>query len=164
MDSSIFHDHLCFNLKNLTEYRIVDFALNVCRQLLPDYKHFHGRYNWGNFELLEFVLDKVEKRALITSEIKKLIIEIDEIIPDSEVFGDYSGSYAINASACILEMLEYLIDSNVKHIINISIYSTDTIDFKLHESNQSLNESDLINHPLLQNEQERQLNLTRTII
>jgi len=44
-----------------------------------------------------------------------------------------------------------------EHIFNISTYSTDTIDLKLYESDQSLSESDLINHPLLLQELERQL-------
>jgi uncharacterized protein YjaG (DUF416 family) len=98
---------------------------------------------------------------LTASEIKELVLEVDKVIPDTEDFGDYSGSYALNASAAVLELLEYIIDRNQEHIINISTYSTDTIDFKLHESNQSLNESDLIHHPLLLQELERQLELTK---
>jgi hypothetical protein len=72
-----------------------------------------------------------------------------------------SCTYCYRLHAAILELLEYLNDRNQEHIINISTYSTDTIDFKLHESNQSLNESDLIHHPLLLHELERQLELTK---
>jgi uncharacterized protein YjaG (DUF416 family) len=92
---------------------------------------------------------------------ENIILEVDKVIPDTEDFGDYSGSYALNASAAVIELLEYLIDTNQEHIISISTYSTDTIDLKLHESDQSLAESDLIHHPLLLRELERQLELTR---
>lgn len=160
MDLSQFHDNLSCNLQILSNDKIVDFALNVCRRLLPYYSYFYKKHNWGNFELLQDVLGKIEIRALTVSEIKELVLEVDKVIPDTEDFGDYSCSYALNASAAVLELLEYLIDRNQEHIISISTYSTDTIDFELHEGNQNLSESDLIHHPLLLQELERQLELT----
>jgi uncharacterized protein YjaG (DUF416 family) len=99
MDMSEFHDNLSCNFKALSYDRIVDFALNICRRLLPDYGCFYNEHNWGDFELLKNVLGKIEKRALTASEIKELVLEVDKVIPDTEDFGDYSGSYALNASA-----------------------------------------------------------------
>ena len=37
----------------------------------------------------------------------------------------------MNASAAVYETLEFLIDRNSKHILNIGTYTTDTIDFKI---------------------------------
>jgi uncharacterized protein YjaG (DUF416 family) len=161
MYSSKFRDLLSLNLESLSDDRIVDFALNVCRRLLPDYNHFYDKYNWGNLELLKDVLNKIEERALTNDEIKEFIVEVDKVIPDTEEFGDYSGSYALNASASVLELLEFLIDTNQEHIVSISTYSTDTIDFKLYEIDQSLSDTDLLHHPVLLQEQKRQLEFTR---
>ncbi|KIO75086.1 hypothetical protein TH53_22870 [Pedobacter lusitanus] len=62
-------------------------------------------------------------------------------------FGDFDSSYALNASAVVYELLEYLLDKDISHIYNISTYVTDTIDFKLGEADPSLTNEELENHP-----------------
>jgi hypothetical protein len=37
------------------------------------------------------------------------------------------GSYALNASASVCESLEFLLDNNKDHIVNVATYYTDTI-------------------------------------
>jgi len=60
--------------------------------------------------------------------------------------GDFDGSYALNASFVVYELLEYLYDGDVSHIFNISTYMTDTIDFELSEADPNLTEEELENH------------------
>lgn len=92
--------------------RDVDFALNICSRLLPEYISFSQNNNWGNPEILEEVIaycvknksnSRVEK-----DELKKYINRLEAVTPDTEDFGDWDGSYALNAACSFLELLEYL--------------------------------------------------------
>jgi len=64
------------------------FASDCCRTT-----RIFTKNNWGDFELIIDVLDKIEKQALTIPEIKQLILEVDKVIPDTEDFGDYGGSW-----------------------------------------------------------------------
>jgi len=118
----------------------------ICERLLPDYKIFSECHNWGDWGLLGTALEESKRKLIDTSLIKQLILSVEDIIPDTDDYGDYDGSYALNAGAAVLELLEYLLDEDLTHILNISTYMFDTIDFKLSESSPTLTDNDLINH------------------
>ena len=161
MITSEFPDYLLANLQKLPRDRVIDFAINICERLLPYYKNFNDKYGWGDFELLKEVIATVQNRMLKPTQIKKLIHKVDAVTPDTEDFGDYDGSYALNASVAVLELLEYLTDYKLEHILNISTCITDTIDFELTEQDSTLTNEELINHPVLINELTRQLEVTK---
>lgn len=78
------------------------------------------------------------------------------------IFGDFDGSYALNASAAVYELLNYLMDQKPEHLINISSSMTDTIDFKPSKSDPSLSNEELASHSELIEEMNLQLVLTKT--
>lgn len=158
------YTQLAKSIKGLSKDQAVVFGTEVCKHLLPDYEKFQKKHGWGDYLLLEDTIKKIEKKELKYSELKPLIQKIKEIIPDTEEFGEFDGSYALNSSASVLELVEYLVDNNKSHISNISGYSTDTIDFKLQENHPGLSDKELENHPLLIDELNKQVRLTKNNI
>ncbi|WP_125185355.1 DUF416 family protein [Botryobacter ruber] len=152
-------------LEKLPFQRSVDFALDICKRLLPDYINFHQKRNWGDPVKL--------KEAITFCEISKFSLKIDEdkvkeykeaveaVTPDMDDFGDCDGSYALNAACSVLELLDYIIDKDKVHLWNISTLMADTIDFKLREEDESLTHEHLVEHPQLLKELHYQLELTK---
>ncbi len=113
------------------------FAIDICKRLFPDYAAFHETHQWGDSDLL---LDGIHacERALAGEADMRLICDIrsriEAVIPDSDHFGDYDGSYAQNAGICVAHVLQFVIDAEAEHVVNIGTLYLDTIDFKLSES------------------------------
>lgn len=144
---------------------LIDFGLDICERLQPEYMVFSKRHSWGDADLLKECIEfcRVSERGTVNdSDIKFYLDKLDPNIPDMEDFGDFDSSYALNASSAVYELLEHLLNKDLIHISNISIYMTDTIDFKLSESNASLTNEELANHPDLIREWEYQLKLLET--
>ena len=74
------------NLQSLSADRAIDFGINICKRLLPDYEAFHGKHHWGEFNLLRNVVEKAEIRTLEPDDLNELIQRIDAVIPDSDDF------------------------------------------------------------------------------
>jgi len=64
----------------------------------------------------------------------------------------------LNASVSVTELLNYLLDKDITHIIDISNLMFDTSDFKIHEEFQDISYIEIDNHPLFIAEMESQLN------
>ena len=144
---------------------LVDFGLNICERLQPEYTKFSENYNWGDADLLKACIEfcRVGKGTMLNhSDIKFYLDKLDPNIPDMDDFGDFDSSYALNASCAVYELLEYLSDKDKSHIFNISTYMTDTIDFKLSEADANLTNEELENHSDLIREWKYQLKLLET--
>ncbi|MBD1366212.1 DUF416 family protein [Mucilaginibacter sp. ZT4R22] len=165
MTQKDFNKKLTKQLSSLPAYRTVEFGLYVCRKLYPDYVFFSVRNQWGDANLLQEAIDYCDANKHLKDiknfNTQRLIGAVDIITPDTEDFGDWDGSYALNACTAVLDLLGYLIDGDVSHAINISSYVTDTIDFQLQEADSTLTHLQLINHPLIKEEQEYQLRITK---
>lgn len=152
------------NLELLPKGRKVDFGLNICKRLLPDYIIFNQKYNWGNSETLNRAIESIDGRIktdLNKESIYKLIAKVNLLVPDTDDFGEVEGSYALNASVSVVELLEYLIDEDKEHIINISRNILDTIDFKIREKEPTLTSQKLEEHYELVQEMYYQLEITK---
>lgn len=124
-------------------------AIVICKKLFPDYKNFHQENNWGNPDILLDTIALCEKTYSGNStatDFTELLNAIELIIPDTEDFGN--ASYALNASAAVYETLQFIIDKDKDHIMNISSYLTDTIDFKIQEE-KDLTEQQINSHPMM---------------
>ena len=88
----------------------------------------------------------IDDKPLDVAKTKTLLGKIENITPDTGDFED--ASYALNACAATYETLEYLIDKDSSHIVNIGTCLTDTIDFKIQEE-MELNEMEIDSHPLM---------------
>lgn len=129
----------------------LELAIKICKELFFDYQKFYEVYHWGNPDLLLDGINLSEKTLngkLNYLKIKELMSEIDSVTPDTGEFGSELGSYALNASAAVHETLEFLVDNNPTHIVNICTYYLDTVDFRIQEDT-ALTEEELDKHPLM---------------
>lgn len=143
--NKIFQSHI----NTLTYEKQFELALSVSKRLFPDYKDFFHRNKWGDPDVL---IDAIEvcqqyRRKETSSDIlKEMLLKVESVTPDTEDFEN--ASYALNACASVYETLEFLMDSDKKHILSIGSYLTDTIDFKIQEDND-LSEQQINNHPMM---------------
>jgi uncharacterized protein YjaG (DUF416 family) len=135
----------------LPQKRRLELALKICKELFFEYQKFSETYNWGDPDLLlDGILlgEKALSGELDSSKIVELISKIDSVIPDTEDFGSTLGSYALNASISVFETLEFLIDNDKDHIINIASYYINTAAFKTEEECE-LTMEEIDKHPLM---------------
>lgn len=132
--------------------RQLALAIDVCQKLYPDYASFSIKYNWGDRDVLMDAIKLVERSAVRNidhTEIERLLVQLDAITPDMDDFGhDWLGSYALNAAVAVINALQFLLDRDSRHIYDIGECLTDTIDFKIHEIDET-SEEDTDNHPLM---------------
>lgn len=127
-------------------------AIEVCKKLYFDYIEFSERYQWGDKDVLLDAIKILEQSE--TQEISKSIVDqtlkiIDANTPDMDDFGgEELASYALNSCVAIYSSLEFLLDKSPKHIYDVGICLTDTIDFKIQE-NQDLTEDEIDKNPLM---------------
>lgn len=135
----------------LSEKRKIEFAIDICIRLFPEYEKFQKKYDWGDSAIIwkgiKYCQNNYDNSRLDKKEVQKLMDEIDSLIPDMDDFGELQGSYGLNASLSVYECLEYLIIRENKKIINIATYMYDTIDFKVQFQNEELTEKEIREHP-----------------
>jgi Protein of unknown function (DUF416) len=126
--------------------------LGITKELLPDYQRFFELHTWGDPGVLAEGISLAE--SSITNNIDPRIAEalankVYDVMPDTEDFGDFDGSCALNAAACAVALLSYIIDKDPKHLHAIGTLYCDTIYFRLKGMGVEA-ESDIENHPLMQ--------------
>lgn len=147
--------------------RQIEFAIHICKRLYPEYEYFQEKYQWGNASSLAKGIEYVESHQHINkldiSELKTLIAAINEATPDMDDYGDWCSSYALNAAIVVSEALDFLADHNhnIVHLLEISRYMTDTIDFKIYEADENKNIQDHWQHPRMQQEINWQIEATK---
>ncbi len=136
----------------LPKERLLNLALKICKELFFDYQAFSEKYKWGNPDLLLDGInlsEKALKGEADVTEISVLMTKIASVTPDMDDYNsDELASYALNAAASVYETLEFLLDDEGQHIINLATYYTDTFDFKVQEDND-LTAEEIENHPLM---------------
>jgi uncharacterized protein YjaG (DUF416 family) len=138
-------------------------AIELCRKLLPGYTAFSTANEWGDPRVLEEALQYCEAaqvRTITKEEIDPLFERLYAVTPDTEDFGDYDGSYGLNAAAAMLHGLKYLTGRDPKDLYAIGTLYTDTIDVKLYEMGVE-DDRDIENHPLMQEAWQLVLELSR---
>lgn len=123
----------------------------ISKNLFFDYKHFFETYQWGNPDLLLDAIAISEQSLVAQSDIpkaKKLAAELYAIIPDTPDFGEYLGSYALNASLVVYETLQFILDGQLVHIIDAGTLYLDTINFKIQEEANAPSTT-MNDHPLM---------------
>ncbi|WP_316828476.1 DUF416 family protein [Pedobacter miscanthi] len=164
MDSTQFYERLSQQLTVLPQVRLIAFGLDICERLLPDYIEFNQEFNWGNPEILKESIQYIKNStsgSIDQEKVNQLLSNLEEVLPDTEEFTDPLGSYALNAGCAIFELLEYLIDPETDHLMNISSVITDTIDFKLSELASDLSEEEILKHPEMIKEWNYQLEISK---
>jgi uncharacterized protein YjaG (DUF416 family) len=151
-------------VEGLSENGRLIFSLDICKKLLQDYRTFNKKYEWGNPELLvkgiNYCVQTLNGDKSDKYRIEEIISAIDEVTPDTEDFGEYDGSYALNACVAVIESLEFLIDKNIEHIVNVSTCMMDTVDFRIRESFGYLPDEAIDVHPWMVSERNEQIRMT----
>jgi len=125
-------------LLSLPEKGRILFSILTCEKLYPHYVAFERKYGWGNSEILasgiSLVYEYLINRDIISKEdIQNMISEIDLATPDTEDFGELLGSFALNAATAIYSTLQYLLTGNINDIMDVVVYTFDTIDLFIQE-------------------------------
>ena len=124
-------------------------AIDICKKLFFEYQEFYEQTKWGDPDLLLDAINiasTADSSSNDLSHIKIMLPKIISVTPDTEDFGN--ASYALNAAAAVYETLELLLDNNSEHIYNIGTYLTDTVDFKIQETDE-LTGDQIDDHPLM---------------
>ncbi|MGM9478342.1 DUF416 family protein [Pedobacter sp. GSP4] len=164
MDSTQFYERLSNQLTPLSQNRRIAFGLDICERILVDYVDFYNEYQWGNPAILKEAITYCSSSISAGADeerVKQLLTAIEDVLPDTEEFTEPSGTYALNAGCAVFELLEYLNDPEVDHLLNISSALTDTINFKLGEAEPDLTDEELLQQPVMVNEWNYQLEISK---
>jgi uncharacterized protein YjaG (DUF416 family) len=126
-------------------------ALSVCKRLYFDYEEFVSAEHWGDKDLLLDAIKLCEHakfKEVDRIRVEEMLVKVEAITPDTEDFGNYLGSYALNAAASVYETLQFIMDKNPLHIYNIGTCLTDTIDFKINEK-ENLTDEGIDEHKMM---------------
>jgi uncharacterized protein YjaG (DUF416 family) len=138
---------------SLTYEQGLNLAVEVCKRLYFDYERFVSKENWGDKDLLMDAIQQCEqaKSQLVEkSIIEEMLSKVDAVTPDTEDFGNFLGSYALNAAASVYETLQYTIDKDLLHVYSIGTYLTDTVDFKIDDNQEEkISEEQIDEHPMM---------------
>lgn len=132
--------------------RQLTLAIDVCIKLYFDYVDFLEKYQWGDKDVLLDAIALIEQSKnsnINQSLIDKTLSQLNTVTPDMDDFGgDELGSYALNACVAVYNSIQFITDKQPKHIYDIGICLTDTINFKVQEQ-QTLTEKEIDNNPLM---------------
>ena len=133
------------------EYRQqFELCISICKTLFSDYKDFCQENSWGDLDILIDAIQFCElyNDGKITSieSLKETLLKVEAITPDTDDFE--MASYALNACTAVSETLEFLMDNNRRHVLNVGSFFTDTIDARIQE-NVGLNETQINKHPAM---------------
>jgi|SRR5688572_27437587 len=160
-----FKDKLKRQIERLSDDERRQFALDICKRLFPDYEAFYRKHKWGNLNNLKKGIKLCEQIKLDSNvnidQLEELRKSIEEGTPDTENYGDWDGSYALNAAAAIIETLAFVQDKNIAHVLNVSELMTDTVDFKISQNFGNLSPEALDAHTWMIDERNRQIDLTK---
>lgn len=131
----------------------LNLAVEVCKRLYFDYEQFVSEENWGDKDLLMDAIqlcERAKSQLVDKSIIEDMLSKVDAVTPDTEDFGNYVSSYALNAAASVYETLQFIIDKDLLHVYNIGTYLTDTIDFKIDKNQEEkTTEEQIDEHPMM---------------
>ncbi|MEM7110093.1 MAG: DUF416 family protein [Bacteroidota bacterium] len=136
---------LATRLRVLNEKSRVLFAYWVSKRLFHNYVFFHKTFSFGDVDAMLDALNLVNRylsnESINVNEIQKAIDTIEENTPDTNDFDSISVSFALDACNSLTECLSYLVDKDLQHLVDIGIFSRDTIDMFIQEK-EDLNYSD----------------------
>ncbi len=156
-------------LRGLSAMQKAMFGASCCERLLPNYDKFASEAQWGNREVLrsalEFIWLAIEEDAfdvIDPTRVDAMIASCESATPDTDRFRSKFTSSALDAATSVIELLQFLIDHSLQHILDISTLSLDSVDMYIQEL---LNidyldtdfESKIRNHPLMIKEVHKQM-------
>lgn len=133
-----FREEIKKEMLSVSDKGRVLFAVLVCEKLYPNYMRFQDLNNWGDHNVLKESISIMHQylfkpELFKTDEIKELIERIDLITPNTEEFTDITTSFALDACNSIYDTLNYLVDKDIEHVVDVATYARDTVDMFVQE-------------------------------
>lgn len=144
--------------------RSLEFAQRISHDLMAEYRNFFQIHRWGDPTVLEASLALAERSRwdwVDPTELDEMLAKLEAVTPHMDNFGDFFGSYALNACVAIYYLLQFLVDHKPEYIYNVGIAYTDTVDFKLAEQDEDITDEELAQHPQMVHAWNRMLEETR---
>jgi uncharacterized protein len=134
----------------LTYQQKLLFCLLLSDRLSENYVFFSERYNFGSIALLKGTIQNLFEELGKNTDVEKvvdvenLILDIEEITPDTEDYASIYVSFALDACTSIISTLQYIYDKNDENVIDVALYSRDTVDMFIQErDNLNINLSEI---------------------
>lgn len=158
-------DWLRTRVENLAPSGRLAFLLSCAERLFPNYVAFSRHHDWGESEVLRQALDLGWKRLagerVTRGEIEDCLARCERVTPNTEDFDSEFVSAGLDAAICCTLVLELLVNDNPKKIVEAASLARDTVDMHVQElerldANDPHLEEQIVAHPLMQRELERQ--------
>jgi uncharacterized protein len=151
-------------LERLSPEKRLAFLLSCAERMVPNYREFHRRYQWGQPEVIRQALDLVWAALQgvgSRDQLQELRAQCDRATPDTEDFDTILVSSALDAAATACLLLDLLDGGNLGQVMEGAALARDTVDMYVQElEDMDANDADLeeriLGHPLMQQELRRQ--------
>lgn len=124
-------------LKELDFTKQLAFAYLTCERLYPNYVYFSKKYEFGNPGILRIAIDFLYSKLFdkMTDKVKinSIIKKVDKNMPEPAHYDTILASSALDASAAIIESLNFLVDKQTSRLDDISTMATDTADMYIQD-------------------------------
>ncbi|MCP9761988.1 DUF416 family protein [Lacihabitans soyangensis] len=162
------------NVKHLNSHQKVLFACILSTRLIENYRIFSLKFGFGSTQVLtniiDNVVDSISKSNLKSlEEIDKMIVEIENITPDTEDFDSVMVSFALDACVSVTSTSQFLKELDDKWIEGVKVCTFDSLD-KFIQEKLNLTPDDIdfelkiANHEIMKKESLFQQNLINEIL
>lgn len=154
-------ESLAKELEQLSQKKRLAFALSCCERLVPNYRKFYSETKWGDVDrikgALDFLWGGAGGKKLTDEEIAWQIRCCETCAPDADDFDSLYVSSAQDACLALCQVLDYLQDHNIEHLVKAVAYALDSVDLYVQEiEDMEPNTADLekriLAHTLMQKE------------
>lgn len=116
-------------LNTFPKWKNVIFSAWCCERQYGNYFSFYKEVGWGNPESLCVALDLLWNSGKFPSirSIREAQRAIQVVTPDTEDFRSEYTSAALDAATSLLKALDYCVDGQIDHCLQIATLSRDTI-------------------------------------
>ncbi len=132
------------------------FAVLICEKLLPNYRQFNEKEEWGNIEILEeaivMLYQFLQDIDLNDAELDGIYEKIIEVTPDVGLFEGDLASYALDTCSAVSDSVEFLLSEDLSYLLNIASIARDTVDTFVQESELAGDFGDDFEMKIAQNE------------
>lgn len=154
-------EELTAQLKILPLELALLFGLACCERMLPNYKKFQDQFEWGNSieirKIINEIWDTTQGKILPKKKINEYLRFCEENAPSSDNFDSELTTCAQNACFGLCNLLDFLIEKEIIHIVRAATSAIDSVDIFIQElegmkPNSSTLEEEILTHRLMQTE------------
>jgi uncharacterized protein YjaG (DUF416 family) len=116
-------------LISLGKQKTILFLVACCERQFGNYAQFHQETGWGDPQVLCDGLHSLRNynSAIEVASLKSIRQAIETVTPNTEDFTSVYTSAALDAATSVLESLDYCIDGDVSHCLQVACSCHDSI-------------------------------------